>query len=949
MITIRVIRRENRIVVRKVSNKVNIQARAKRGLKGSDGEAATIEVGSVTTGAPGTQVIVTNSGTESDAVLNFTIPEGEKGDGSATQWGGVQGDIQDQTDLQAQFDTKYDASNPDGYITQSDILVDSVQGRTGDVVINKTDIGLSNVPNLNTTTAVSQTHTHANKALLDSYSQTEVDIASAVTQRHSHTNKSILDATTSSFTTAKDTKLSGIATGAEVNVNPDWNAASGDAQILNKPTIPTLPENIVQSVIAGTNVTVDNTDPENPIISAAGGGGGAVSSVNGQTGIVVLNQDDILDGTTNKQYTSTEKTKLSGIASGAEVNVNADWNAVSGDALILNKPSIPSTANLFNKTTDDSDDITQGTLNLFLTTAERTKITNTSGINTGDQTLSSLGVTATATEINILDGVTASTAELNYTDGVTSNIQTQIDGKTSNTGTVTSVGVTVPTGLSVTGSPIATSGTAAISYTAGYQGYTSTEATKLSGVESGAQVNTVTSVASKTGAVSLVKADVGLSNVDNTSDLSKPISTLTQTALDDKPSYSELADVAYSGSKADIGLGSVDNTSDLAKPISTATQTALNAKATNPMTTAGDIIVAGSSGVPTRLATSAANNQVLRVGTAGTAPVYGKVGLSTDVTGTTPVSNGGTGRATATTAYGLIAAGTSATGVQQTIAPGTAGQFLKSAGSAALAGFSAIAESDVTNLVTDLAAKQPIDSDLTAIAALDSTTSGAIASDGTGWVKKTYAQLKTALGLVKSDVGLSNVDNTTDLSKPISTATQTALDTKSPQNLIGLYSARPAANTVLSGTQYRASDVREVYRSDGSVWTVVGGGGEELGFAEITSGTTNTSSTPIDVTALTTTFTVGERPIFIDIHGTCRNATSGGYVWLYIYLDGTDIKHSGGSTQTFTPYSFGVRVSGLTPGSTHTAKVMIGTPLGGGTAEISANAQDKAYIRAVTQ
>ena len=37
------------------------------------------------------------------------------------------------------------------------------------------------------------------------------------------------------------------------------------------------------------------------------------------------------------------------------------------------------------------------------------------------------GVTATTSEINILDGVTATTAELNYVDGVTSNIQTQID------------------------------------------------------------------------------------------------------------------------------------------------------------------------------------------------------------------------------------------------------------------------------------------------------------------------------------------------------------------------------------------------------------------------------------------------------------------------------------------------------------------------------------------
>lgn len=39
------------------------------------------------------------------------------------------------------------------------------------------------------------------------------------------------------FTDANQTKLNGIATGAEVNVNADWNASSGDAEILNKPTI----------------------------------------------------------------------------------------------------------------------------------------------------------------------------------------------------------------------------------------------------------------------------------------------------------------------------------------------------------------------------------------------------------------------------------------------------------------------------------------------------------------------------------------------------------------------------------------------------------------------------------------------------------------------------------------------------------------------------------------
>ena len=81
-------------------------------------------------------------------------------------------------------------------------------------------------------------------------------------------------------------------------------------------------------------------------VNTVTGGGGAVDSVNGETGIVVLNQDEILDGTTYKQYSLTEKNKLAGIAAGAEVNVNADWNAVSGDAQILNKPTIPDVSTL---------------------------------------------------------------------------------------------------------------------------------------------------------------------------------------------------------------------------------------------------------------------------------------------------------------------------------------------------------------------------------------------------------------------------------------------------------------------------------------------------------------------------------------------------------------------------------------------------------------------------
>lgn len=59
----------------------------------------------------------------------------------------------------------------------------------------------------------------------------------------------------------------------------------------------------------------------------------------------------------------SDKTKLNGIAAGAEVNVNADWNAESGDAQILNKPTLAtvatsgSYADLSNKPTIPTVDV----------------------------------------------------------------------------------------------------------------------------------------------------------------------------------------------------------------------------------------------------------------------------------------------------------------------------------------------------------------------------------------------------------------------------------------------------------------------------------------------------------------------------------------------------------------------------------------------------------------
>ena len=54
-------------------------AKGDPGQQGDPGQAATVQVGEVTTGEPGTEASVTNSGTESAAVLNFVIPQGATG------------------------------------------------------------------------------------------------------------------------------------------------------------------------------------------------------------------------------------------------------------------------------------------------------------------------------------------------------------------------------------------------------------------------------------------------------------------------------------------------------------------------------------------------------------------------------------------------------------------------------------------------------------------------------------------------------------------------------------------------------------------------------------------------------------------------------------------------------------------------------------------------------
>lgn len=83
------------------------------------------------------------------------------------------------------------------------------------------------------------------------------------------------------------------------------------------------------------------------ILSGAGGGGGSgtvtgvtatapVTSTGGTAPVIAM---PAATASAAGYMTTTYAIKLDSIASGANVNVQADWNASSGDALILNKPS----------------------------------------------------------------------------------------------------------------------------------------------------------------------------------------------------------------------------------------------------------------------------------------------------------------------------------------------------------------------------------------------------------------------------------------------------------------------------------------------------------------------------------------------------------------------------------------------------------------------------------
>ena len=164
----------------------------------------------------------------------------------------------------------------------------------------------------------------------------------------------------------------------------------------------------------------------------------------------------VLAGTT-ASFTTVLKTKLDGIEAGADVtdaaNVAAAGAVMTSDIGV----SVQGYSSILANTTQS------------FTTALKNKL---DGVEAGAD------VTDTANVASALGTSGAISGELLSWNG------SAFDWVAAGgTGTVTSVALSVPVGFAISGSPITTSGTLALAYAAGYQGYTSTEATFLAGVQ----------------------------------------------------------------------------------------------------------------------------------------------------------------------------------------------------------------------------------------------------------------------------------------------------------------------------------------------------------------------------------------------------------------------------------------------------------------------------------
>ena len=268
--------------------------------------------------------------------------------------------------------------------------------------------------------------------------------------------------------------------------------------------------------------------------------------------------------------------------------------------------------------------------------------------------------------------------------------------------------------------------------------------------------------------------------VDNASDLFPIVDT----------SAAETKKITPSALKTALALNNVDNTSDANKPVSSATQSALNAKqdtlvsGTNIKTVNGtSVLGSGNISISSAVAWGGVTGTLSNQTDLQTA-LDGKVDENTAITGATKTK-------ITYDAKGLVTAGADATTAD--IADSTDKRYVTDAQLVVVGNTSGTNTGDnaTNSQYSGLAAsKQDTLVSGTNIKTINSTSllgSGNVAVEPTITATTSadyYRGDKTFATLNKAAVGLGNVDNTSDANKPVSTATQTALDAKTNKLLV---------------------------------------------------------------------------------------------------------------------------------------------------------------------
>lgn len=155
--------------------------------------------------------------------------------------------------------------------------------------------------------------------------------------------------TDNNYTTADKNKLAGIAAGAEVNVQSDWNESdnSSDAYIKNKPSIPDSTSDLVNDSGFITNSVNNLTNYYKK---------SETYTKTEVDGLIPTKTSDLTNDGADGTSTYVEADDLATVATSGSYNdlsnkptipaaqVNSDWNASSGVAQILNKPSLATVA-----------------------------------------------------------------------------------------------------------------------------------------------------------------------------------------------------------------------------------------------------------------------------------------------------------------------------------------------------------------------------------------------------------------------------------------------------------------------------------------------------------------------------------------------------------------------------------------------------------------------------